>query len=31
MGEWNDSLVGDFLWSNANVSEVVPDVKLCSR
>ena len=25
-GEWNDSLVGDFLWSNVNVSEAVPDV-----
>lgn len=25
-GEWNDSLIGDFLWSNVNVSEAVPDV-----
>lgn len=25
-GEWNDSLAGEFLWSNANVSEAVPDV-----
>ncbi len=25
-GEWNDSLVGECLWSNANVSEAVPDV-----
>ncbi len=25
-GDWNDSLVGQFLWSNANVSEAVPDV-----
>jgi phosphohistidine swiveling domain-containing protein len=25
-GEWNDSLSGDFLWSNVNVSEAVPDV-----
>ena len=25
-GEWNDSLTGDFLWSNVNVSEAVPDV-----
>jgi pyruvate,water dikinase len=25
-GEWNDSLLGDFLWSNVNVSEAVPDV-----
>jgi len=25
-GEWNDSLTGEFLWSNANVSEAVPDV-----
>ena len=25
-GEWNDCLVGDFLWSNVNVSEAVPDV-----
>jgi phosphohistidine swiveling domain-containing protein len=25
-GEWNDSLVGEFLWSNVNVSEAVPDV-----
>ena len=25
-GEYNDSLTGDFLWSNVNVSEAVPDV-----
>jgi hypothetical protein len=25
-GEWNDSLTGDSLWSNVNVSEAVPDV-----
>ena len=25
-GEWNDSLTGDCLWSNVNVSEAVPDV-----
>jgi rifampicin phosphotransferase len=25
-GEWNDSLSGDYLWSNANVGEAVPDV-----
>ena len=25
-GEWNDSLSGEFLWSNANLSEAVPDV-----
>jgi phosphohistidine swiveling domain-containing protein len=25
-GEWNDSLTGDFLWSNVNVGEGVPDV-----
>ncbi len=25
-GEWNDSLSGEFLWSNVNVSEAVPDV-----
>src|SRR5512142_3295121 len=25
-GEWNDSLIGEFLWSNVNVSEAVPDV-----
>jgi len=25
-GEWNDSLLGDFIWSNANVGEAVPDV-----
>lgn len=25
-GEWNDSLTGEFLWSNVNVSEAVPDV-----
>ncbi len=25
-GEWNDSLKGDYFWSNVNVSEAVPDV-----
>jgi rifampicin phosphotransferase len=25
-GEWNDSLTREFLWSNVNVSEAVPDV-----
>lgn len=25
-GEWNDSLTGDYLWSNANLSEATPDV-----
>jgi len=25
-GEWNDSLTGEFLWSNVNLSEAVPDV-----
>jgi hypothetical protein len=25
-GEWNDSLTGEFLWSNANLSKAVPDV-----
>jgi phosphohistidine swiveling domain-containing protein len=25
-GEWNDSLSGDFVWSNVNVGEVVPNV-----
>jgi pyruvate,water dikinase len=25
-GEWNDSLTGDFLWSNVNTSEAIPDV-----
>ena len=25
-GEWNDSLVGDFLWSSVNTREAVPDV-----
>lgn len=24
--EWNDSLTGDFLWSNTNVGEAIPDV-----
>jgi hypothetical protein len=23
---WNDSLTGDYLWSNANLGEAVPDV-----
>ena len=25
-GEWNDSLTGDFLWTNTNFMEAVPDV-----
>ncbi len=25
-GEWNDSLAGEFLWSNVNLNEAVPDV-----
>jgi rifampicin phosphotransferase len=25
-GEWNTSLTGDYLWTNANVGEAVPDV-----
>lgn len=25
-GEWNDSLTGDYLWSNANAGEALPDV-----
>jgi pyruvate,water dikinase len=25
-GEWNDSLTGDYLWSNCNLTEAVPDV-----
>jgi len=25
-GEWNDSLTGEYLWSNVNVNEAVPDV-----
>jgi phosphohistidine swiveling domain-containing protein len=25
-GDWNDSLVGDFLWSRVNLSEALPDV-----
>lgn len=25
-GEWNDSLVGDFLWTNANFAEAISDV-----
>ncbi len=25
-GEWNDSLTGDFLWSNVNFGEAIPDV-----
>ncbi|HSR34453.1 MAG TPA: PEP/pyruvate-binding domain-containing protein, partial [Anaerolineae bacterium] len=25
-GEWNDSLTGDYLWSNTNLSEAVPEV-----
>jgi hypothetical protein len=23
--EWNDSLTGEYLWSNVNISEAVPD------
>ena len=25
-GEWNDSLMGDYLWTNANFGEAFPDV-----
>ena len=25
-GEWNDSLLGDFLWSSVNTNEALPDV-----
>ena len=25
-GEWNDSLLGDYLWTNANFGEALPDV-----
>ena len=25
-GEWNDSLTGDYTWSNVNLAEAVPDV-----
>jgi len=25
-GEWNDSLKGDYCWSNINLSEAIPDV-----
>ncbi len=25
-GEWNDSLLGDFIWSNVNTNEALPDV-----
>ena len=25
-GEWNDSLTGDFLWSNGNAAEIQPEV-----
>ncbi len=25
-GEWNDSLAGDFLWSNVNIGEAISDV-----
>ena len=25
-GEWNDSLAGDFLWTNANFAEAISDV-----
>jgi pyruvate,water dikinase len=25
-GEWNDSLIGDYLWTRANYGEAVPDV-----
>lgn len=27
-GEWNDSLVGEFPWSNVNISEAMPDVMI---
>ena len=26
-GEWNDSLTGDFLWSNTNIGETLSDVQ----
>jgi pyruvate,water dikinase len=26
MAQWNDSLDGDYLWSNGNVGEALPDV-----
>lgn len=26
MGQWNDSLKGDFLWSSCNAGEAIPDV-----
>ncbi len=26
-GEWNDSLTGDFLWSNGNAAEIQPNVQ----
>lgn len=26
IGEWNDSLTGDYLWTSANYGEAVPDV-----
>ena len=25
-GEWNDSLTGDYLWLNANLTEATPDI-----
>lgn len=25
-GEWNDSLLGDFLWDNTNIGEAIPNV-----
>jgi phosphohistidine swiveling domain-containing protein len=25
-GDWNDTLTGDYLWTNANLTEAVPDV-----
>jgi len=25
-GEWNDTLTGDYMWSNTNLSEAVPEV-----
>jgi len=25
-GQWNDSLTGDYLWSNANLTEATPDI-----
>ena len=25
-GAWNDSLIGDYLWSNTNIGETLSDV-----